>query len=130
MTEPGANKTIGKWRRPGFLVEPLGWVQERLTKPIEVEPSLVELLFDLDHARMHLMALALAHLASDVTPDLALLLLSGPRNAILNLSLGHRPVGINRVLNHLPPKVLAAESYRKLTDLLCSPATGKFLPID
>ena len=56
MTEPGANKTIGKWRRPGFLLEPLGWVQDRLSQAIEVEPRLVELLFDLDHARMHLIA--------------------------------------------------------------------------
>jgi hypothetical protein len=89
------------------LLQPLG--------SVHVEPNLVELLFDLDHTRMHLMALARAHLASDVTPDLALLLLSGLRNEILNLSLGHRPVGIDHVLNHLPPKVLAAESYRKLT---------------
>jgi ABC-type branched-subunit amino acid transport system ATPase component len=43
MTEPGANKTIGKWRRPGFLLEPLGWVQDRLRQAIEVEPRLVEL---------------------------------------------------------------------------------------
>ena len=56
MTEPGANKTFGKWRRPGFLLEPLGWVQDRLSQAIEVEPRLVELLFDLDHARMHLIA--------------------------------------------------------------------------
>ena len=75
MTEPGANKTIGKWRRPGFLLEPLGWVQDRLSQAIEVEPRLVELLFDLDHARMHLTALALAHMSGDVTPDLALMLL-------------------------------------------------------
>jgi len=43
------------------------------------------------------------------------------------LSVGHRPVGIDRVLSHLPPKVLTAESYRKLTDLLLVPATAKFL---
>ena len=60
MTEPGANKTFGKWRRPGFLLEPLDWVQDRLRQAIAVEPRLVELLFDLDHARMHLIALALA----------------------------------------------------------------------
>jgi hypothetical protein len=76
---------------------------------------------------MHLMALALAHLASDVTPNLAQLLLGGPRNAILNLSLSDRPVGIGRALSRLPPKVLTVESYRKLTDLLCDPATAKFL---
>ena len=71
MTEPITSKAIGKWRRPGFLLEQLGWVQDRLSHAIEVEPRLVELLFDLDHARMHLTALALAHMSGDVTPDLA-----------------------------------------------------------
>ena len=74
MTETIGSKATGKWRRPGFLLEPLGWVQDRLSKAIEVEPDLAAPLFDLDHARMHLIALALAYLASDVTPDLALLL--------------------------------------------------------
>ena len=127
MTEPGANKTIGKWRRPGFLLEPLGWVQDRLSQAIEVEPRLVELLFDLDHARMHLTALALAHMSGDVTPELALMLLQESRKTILNLSVGHRPVGIDRALRRLPPKVLAAESYRHLVDLLDDPVPAKFL---
>jgi hypothetical protein len=127
MTEPGANKTIGKWRRPGFLLEPLGWVQDRLRQAIEVEPRLVELLFDLDHARMHLTALALAHMNDDVTPDLALILLQESRKTVLNLSVGHRPVGIGRALRRLPPKVLAAEIYRKLVDLLDDPVPAKFL---
>src|ERR1039458_2158892 len=90
MTEPGANKIFGKWRRPGFLLEPLGWVQDRLSQAIAVEPRLVELLFDLDHARMQLIALALAHMNGDVTPDLALILLQESSNAILKLSVGHR----------------------------------------
>jgi hypothetical protein len=127
MTATIADKAIGKWGRPGFLLEPLGWVQARLTKAIELEPTLVELLFYLDQPRMHLMALALAHLASDVPPDLALIMLQGSRKTILNLSVGHRPVGIDRVLRHLPPKVLTAESYPKLTDLLLDPTTAKFL---
>jgi hypothetical protein len=127
MTEPIASTAIGKWRRPGFLLEPLGWVQARLTQAIAGEPSLVELLFELDQSRMHLTALALAHLSSEITPDLALILLQGSRKTVLNLSVGHRPVGINRVLRHLPPKVLTAESYRNLTDLLFDPATAKFL---
>jgi hypothetical protein len=127
MTEPGANKIFGKWRRPGFLLEPLGWVQDRLRQAIEVEPRLVELLFDLDHARMHLTALALAHMNGDVTPDLALILLQESRKTILNLSVGHRPVGIGRALRRLPPKVLAAEIYRKLVDLLDDPVPAKFL---
>jgi hypothetical protein len=92
MTNPVATRTIGKLRRPGFLLEPLRWVQARLSQAIAAEPSLVELLFDLDHARMHLMALALAHMSGDVPPDLALILLQGPRKTVLNLSLGYRPV--------------------------------------
>ena len=127
MTEPCANKTIGKWRRPGFLLEPLGWVQDRLSQAIAVEPRLVELLFDLDHARMHLIALALAHMSGDVTPELALILLQESRKTILKLSVGHRPVGIGRALRRLPPKVLAAEIYRKLVDLLDDPVPAKFL---
>ena len=38
MTEAIGSKATGKWRRPGFLLEPLGWVQDRLSKAIEVEP--------------------------------------------------------------------------------------------
>src|SRR5476651_644142 len=125
--EPITSKAIGRWRRPGFLLAPLGWVQDRLAKAFETEPTLVELLFELDQSRMHLTALALAHLSSEVTPDLVLILLQGSRKTILNLSVGHRPVGIDRVLSHLPPKVLTAESYRNLTDLLLVPATAKFL---
>jgi hypothetical protein len=95
-------------------------VQDRLSTAIEVEPRLVELLFDLDPTRMHLMALALAHLASDVTPDLALILLQGTRKTILNLSLGHHhPFGLKRALSTCrrkfsPPKAIA-------TSLRCSP---------
>ena len=127
MPEPATTNTIGKWRKPGFLLEPLGWVQDRLAKAIEGEPTLVELLFDLDQSRMHLTALALAHMTGEVTPDLAVMLLQGSRKTILNLSVGHRPIGIDRVLSHLPPKVLTAESYRNLTDLLLVPAIAKFL---
>src|SRR5665811_1767675 len=98
MTEPAAIKTIGKWRRQGFLLEPLGWVQDRLTKAIEAEPTLVELLFDLDQVRMHLTALALAHMTGEVTPDLALILLQGSRKTILNLSVG--PVSYTHLRAH------------------------------
>jgi hypothetical protein len=35
---------------------------------------------------MHLIALALAHMSGDVTPDLALMLLQGSRKTILNLA--------------------------------------------
>lgn len=127
MPELIGTKPTGECRRLGFLAEPLGWVHARLGKAIDFDPTLIALIFDLDHARMHLIALALAHLPTDVPPDLALILLSGPRNEILNLSLAHRPVGIARALHHLPRRVLPAETYRHLVDLLNHPATGKFL---
>jgi len=128
MTEAIASKTISKWRKPGFLLEPLTWVPARLSKAMQDEPSLVELLFDIDPARMHLMALALAHIDCDITPELTLMLLKGFRKPILNLSLGsHHPLGIDRALRQLPPKVLPAELYRKLVNLLDDPVTAKFL---
>ena len=116
-----------KFRRPGFLLEPLGWVQDRLTKAIEDEPAVIDLVFGLDHPRMQLMALALAHMPGEVTPNLATILLQDPRTSILNLSVGHCPIGIGRALRHLPPKVLPNKIYRNLVDLLDDPITGKFL---
>ena len=117
MTETIASKAIGRCRTPGFLLAPLGWVQGRLANLIEGEPRLIDLLFALDHARMHLMALALAHLDNYIPPDLALSLLQGSSKAILNLSLGHHhPVGLARALHHLPQTVLPAEAYRNLVD--------------
>jgi hypothetical protein len=127
VTKTNASKAISKSRRPGFLLEPLGWMQGRLSQAIETEPRLIELLFGLDQSRMHLVALALAHLTNDVTPDLASMLLRGYKNAILDLSVGHRPIGIDRVLRRLPRKVLAVEIYRKLVDLLSYPSTARFL---
>jgi hypothetical protein len=35
-----------------YIFAPLGWVHDRLSTAIEVEPSLVELLFDLDRVRI------------------------------------------------------------------------------
>ena len=84
--EPITSKAIGRWRRPGFLLEPLGWVQGRLAKAFEAEPTLVELLFDLDQSRMHLTALALAHMTGEVTPDLVLILLQGSSSSLKNLT--------------------------------------------
>src|SRR5450759_5233722 len=95
MTEPAVNKTNGKCRRPGFLLGPLGWVQDRLGDAITTAPHLLESLIEVDHGRMHLMALALAHLPDVVPSDLALKLLQGSKPAILSLTIGHHPIGID-----------------------------------
>jgi hypothetical protein len=72
-----ARNSFGWEAAPAFLLTPLGWVINRLGNAIETEPALLEPLLELDQARMHLIALALAHLSSEVCPDLALVLLRG-----------------------------------------------------
>ncbi len=46
----------------GHLLAPFGWAADTVASMIEVEPTLLIPLFELDRARMHLIALALAHL--------------------------------------------------------------------
>lgn len=77
-----------KGRKPGVLLEALGWVHDRLSVALQVQRSLIEKLFEVEHARIHLVPLALAHIGSDVTPMLTLMLLKGFRKQVLNLSLG------------------------------------------
>ena len=127
MTKPIITTAFGKYRKPGFLLEPLGWVADQLTQAFETEPTLIDHLFKIDAARMHLVALALAHISDEVPPDLALVLLCRPTKTALNLSLKHRPVGIDRALQHLPPRVLRAKTYQNLVALLDDPATAKVL---
>ncbi|MGH3515635.1 MAG: hypothetical protein ACRDRB_25720, partial [Pseudonocardiaceae bacterium] len=127
MPQPIATKANGKGPKPGFLLKPLGWIHNRLRKAIAIDPTLVGPLLDLDHGRMHLIALALAHLPGDVPPVLALTLLQGSKKAILDRTVGYHPVGIDRALAHLPPKVLAAAAYRNLVELLDDSVTAKFL---
>jgi hypothetical protein len=43
------------------------------------------------------------------------------------LCLDDYPAGLSGAIEHLPPKVLTADSYRKLVDLLIDPTTAKFL---
>ena len=117
----------GRWASTCFLLEPLGWVRERLGELIQVEPRLLEALVKIDRARMHLLALGLAYARKDITPALAFLLLERSRHEILETIFGYRPAGLDRILRHLPAKVLSAHTYRKLIDLLNDGATATFL---
>ena len=58
---------------PGYLLAPFGWASDALAEMVEIEPTLLSCLFELDRKRMHLIALALAHL-NKVSPDLGRLL--------------------------------------------------------
>ncbi|MGD0026653.1 MAG: hypothetical protein ABSC37_18870 [Xanthobacteraceae bacterium] len=55
---------------PGYLLAPFGWAADAVGAMVEAEPTLLFHLFELDRARMHLIALALAHL-NDFSPDIA-----------------------------------------------------------
>src|SRR5262245_49800016 len=80
-----------------------------------------------DRSRMHLIALAMAHLNLPVPPQIGPLLLRASAHQVLNDVLGQPPVGIRRVLSHLPDAVLSRENYRRLVDLLIEPEAAKVL---
>src|ERR1035437_1748299 len=108
---------------PGHLLVPFGWAADALAGLVNAEPTLLIPLFQLDSARMHLIALTFAHL-NEVPPDICLLLVSGSVRAITEQVLGQYPRGIKRALNHLPSEVLAPESYRQLVELLAKHETA------
>jgi hypothetical protein len=49
-------------RLPGFLLSPFGWAAEPLAVMVNAERTLLADLFEMSQPRMHLIALALAHL--------------------------------------------------------------------
>jgi hypothetical protein len=112
--------------KPGHLLAPFGWAADSLAAMVKVEPKLLIHLFELEQARMHLIALAFAHL-NEIPPALYLLLLNGPMREAAEQILGHCPSGIKRALDHLPSEVLAPENYRRLVELLADHETAKLL---
>ena len=111
---------------PGHLLAPFGWAADALAAMVEVKPTLLTHLFGLNRARMHLIALAFAHL-NEVSPDLSEFLVCGSVRAITEQVLGHYPIGIKRALDHLPPSVLPPKQYRYLVELLADIKTAKLL---
>ena len=120
--------TFGGIRQPCFLLAPLGWVLDQFADAVETpDPRLLGALVGLTQSRMHLLALTLAHAPGGVSTEIMVFLVQGRRSAVLEFSLGFQPVGLGRVLRHLPSTVLPAESYRNLVDLLGNQAAAKFL---
>lgn len=127
MTEQVSSDQGGRPRPPGYLLTPFGWAAPGLATMVAAEPRLLAHLFELDRWRMHVIALALAHIDGNVSPQVGLLLVRASAKEILDHVLGRRPMGIKRVLRRLPYAVLPAESYRQLVDLLNEPETAKLL---
>ena len=113
--------------RPGFLVNPFGWAANPHAAMVRGEPALLAHLFELDRARMHLIALALAHAEVQPPAQFGLFLARASSREIVERVLGRCPAGIIRALQRLPDDVLERQSYRHLVDLLEEPESAKSL---
>lgn len=112
---------------PGYLLTPFGWAAQPLAAMIQSEPELLCRVFELDRPRMHLIALALAHLDGNPRPQLAPILLRASFHEVLQRVFGRGPAGLRRVLCRLPLAVLSREGYVKLIELLDDPQSAKLL---
>src|SRR5437660_970995 len=115
---------------PGYLLTPFGWAAQPLTAMIVAEPALLPDLLALDRARMHMIALALAHLDREVPPGLAPILFRTPIRQVMHRILGRSVPGIKGVLRRLPLAVLNRENYRRLVKLFDDPKVGRLLRHD
>jgi hypothetical protein len=114
-------------RPPGVLLQPFRWAAAPLAAMAASDPSLVLDLLGINRPRMHLIGLALAHLNPPVQPDIGPLLVRSSMRQVLDRVLGQAPVGIRRVLRHLPAQVLRRGNYRRLVSLLADPGAAKVL---
>ena len=120
-------EVAGPLPSPGFLLGPFGWAAEPVAAMMRANRGLFADLFAIDRSRMHLIALAVAHLNLPVPPEIGALLVRASARQVLNQVLGQPPVGIRRVLGHLPDAALSRENYRRLVDLLADPQAAKVL---
>jgi hypothetical protein len=132
MTEPlvcrsSAATLERKQLSPGFLLTPFGWAALPLAIVVSAYPSLLVDLFGVTRQRMHLIALALAHVEPPSSLEFASLLIRGSTRAVLQAVLGRWPMGIKRALKHLPPQVLQRQNYHRLVDLLDDADSAKVL---
>jgi hypothetical protein len=81
---------------PGYLLTPLGWAATPLTLMVSAYPTLLADLFGMTKERMHLIALALAHLEAPSSLDIASLLFRGSPSQVLQHVLGRFPAGVKR----------------------------------
>jgi hypothetical protein len=114
--------------KPGLLLEPFGWAADALTEMVIAKPNLLVDLLAIDCQRMHLIALALAHLKGEITSDLGDLLVRGPVRTVLELVPTSHPSRVEQVLSrHFPSSVLEPETYRRLVLLLNDENASRYL---
>jgi hypothetical protein len=112
---------------PGYLFTPFGWAAQPLAAIIQSDPRFLAHVFELDRPRMHLVALALAHLDEGPLPELAPILFRASFRDVLHRVVGRSPPGIRRVLRRLPFAVLSRQGYLRLIELLDDPRSAKLL---
>jgi hypothetical protein len=112
---------------PGYLLTPFGWATRPLAALVQADPELLTHVFELDRVRMHVIALALAHLDSNPALYLAPVLFRASIHEVLHRVVGRAPPGVRRALRRLPFAVLSREGYRRLIELLDDPRSAKLL---
>jgi hypothetical protein len=115
--------------RPGFLMGPLGWLNEYLATVLTNDHDLLTTLFELDPYRMHVLGLGVAHL-EPALPSATIIDNLGHRSpkTALRQILGSWPQGLDRVLRALPDTtVMALKSYRALIAILSDRAIATHL---
>jgi len=78
---------------------------------MRADRSLFADLFAIDRSRMHLIALAVAHLSLPVPPEIGPLLVRASARQVLNQVFGQPPVGLRRALSHLPDAVMSRAAH-------------------
>jgi hypothetical protein len=112
---------------PGYLLTPFGWAAQLVTAMVAADPALLADVLALDRPRMHVIALALAHLDGPVPPDLGAILFRAPIRRVLDQVLGRSVPGLKAVLRRLPFAVLNRENYQRLVALFDDPEVGRLL---
>jgi hypothetical protein len=113
---------------PGHLLEPLGWAADALIEMVATKPHLLVNLLTIDCKRMHLIAFALANLESEITPELAEVLMRGSVSAVIGHISTLDPSSVKQVLTrHFPSSVLERKNYQRLVALLADSNASHFL---
>jgi hypothetical protein len=101
------------------VLAPFCWTAEPIAALADGQPTLLVDLLKVSRVRMHLAALALAHMEIELSPELGAFLLRGPAGVVVTRAIGRGPpAGLSRALSHLPPHVLSKGSYCRLIELL------------
>jgi hypothetical protein len=110
-----------------FLLEPLGWVRDRLSQPSLRDQPILALLLGLDQTRMHVLALTLSQLSETLAPVLIGTLLSDSNADLLSRIKADNIAGLQRILSQLPSSVLEIDDYQALLTLLRNDTTRRHL---